>query len=94
MSERISRPIWLNEASGKVDIIDQRKLPHALSIVGLDTPEDVVTAIREMYVRGAPLIGVTGAYGIYLAALTWARGAARRPSSWPGTESGRPVPRR
>ena len=62
------RPIWLEETSGNVKIIDQRKLPHEFSVVELDTPEAVITAIREMYVRGAPLIGATGAYGVYLAA--------------------------
>lgn len=62
------RPIWLEETSGNVNIIDQRKLPHAFSVVELATPDSVVTAIREMYVRGAPLIGVAGAYGVYLAA--------------------------
>jgi len=38
--------------------------------------DDVVTAIREMYVRGAPLIGVTAAYGLYLAALARQRSGA------------------
>jgi methylthioribose-1-phosphate isomerase len=61
------RPIWLEEVSGNVKIIDQRKLPHEFSVVELVTPEAVITAIREMYVRGAPLIGATGAYGVYLA---------------------------
>ncbi len=62
------RPIWLEEGTGNIKIIDQRKLPHEFSVVELDTPEAVITAIREMYVRGAPLIGATGAYGVYLAA--------------------------
>jgi methylthioribose-1-phosphate isomerase len=51
-----------------VKIIDQRVLPHELVVVELTTVADVVNAIKEMYVRGAPLIGVTAAYGIYLAA--------------------------
>ena len=62
------RPIWLEETSGNVRIIDQRKLPHELAVVELTTPEAVITAIREMYVRGAPLIGASAAYGVYLAA--------------------------
>jgi methylthioribose-1-phosphate isomerase len=62
------RPIWLDRNSGKVKIIDQRKLPHRFEVVTLAGPEDVIRAIREMYVRGAPLIGATGAYGVYLAA--------------------------
>lgn len=48
---------------GKIKIIDQRKLPHALEIVTLDNLEQSVLAIRDMYVRGAPLIGVTAAFG-------------------------------
>jgi len=48
---------------GKIKIIDQRKLPHLLEIVTLNNLEQSVIAIRDMYVRGAPLIGVTAAFG-------------------------------
>ena len=54
-------------ASESVKIIDQTKLPFKLEIVSLKTLEDVILAINEMQVRGAPLIGATAAYGIYLA---------------------------
>lgn len=64
------RPVWLNrEDPCVVNVIDQRLLPHDYVVVDLKTVDDVITAIREMYVRGAPLIGATGAYGVYLAAL-------------------------
>ncbi|MFH1102315.1 MAG: S-methyl-5-thioribose-1-phosphate isomerase [Pseudomonadota bacterium] len=63
------KPIWLDEDSKTVKIIDQRQLPHALVISELKTITDVERAIREMVVRGAPLIGVAGAYGVYLAVL-------------------------
>jgi methylthioribose-1-phosphate isomerase len=63
------RTIWLDSDAKTVKIIDQRRLPHELRIVDLQTVDDVIMAIKDMYVRGAPLIGVTGAYGIYLAAL-------------------------
>jgi len=63
------RTIWLDESQKIVKIIDQRRLPHEFVIVDLQTVDDAVTAIRDMYVRGAPLIGATGAYGVYLAAL-------------------------
>jgi methylthioribose-1-phosphate isomerase len=59
--------IWLNMDGKSVDIIDQRWLPHEFRIVTLKTVEDVATAIRDMWVRGAPLIGVTAAYGIAIA---------------------------
>ncbi len=63
------RTIWLDSDEKTIKIIDQRRLPHELRIVDLQTVDDVILAIKDMYVRGAPLIGVTGAYGVYLAAL-------------------------
>jgi methylthioribose-1-phosphate isomerase len=63
------RTIWLDANGKTVKIIDQRRLPHELVIVDLTTVDEVITAIKEMYVRGAPLIGAAGAYGVYLAAL-------------------------
>jgi methylthioribose-1-phosphate isomerase len=63
------RTIWLAEDAKSVKIIDQRKLPHEFIIVDLKTVADAVRAIKDMYVRGAPLIGATGAYAVYLAAL-------------------------
>ena len=65
----IRRPIWLAKDETTVEVIDQRKLPHQLVILPLATVDDAIYAIKEMVVRGAPLIGVTAAYGIYLAAL-------------------------
>ena len=50
-----------------VDIIDQTKLPHALVWTRLDTLEDAARAIKDMLVRGAPLIGATAGYGMALA---------------------------
>jgi methylthioribose-1-phosphate isomerase len=62
------RTIWeLPDAAG-VEVIDQRVLPHRFATVALRTPEEVAAAIRDMTVRGAPLIGATGGYGVYLAA--------------------------
>ncbi len=50
-----------------VDVIDQTALPHAYRAVRLSSLEDTAHAIRSMQVRGAPLIGVTAAYGLALA---------------------------
>jgi methylthioribose-1-phosphate isomerase len=61
------RTIWPAPSGRTVEIIDQTKLPHELVIVGLNTLEDAVRAIRTMQVRGAPLIGATAAYGVALA---------------------------
>jgi methylthioribose-1-phosphate isomerase len=69
------RPIWLEEPSGEVNIIDQRRLPHEVVTATLATVEDVVGAIASLAVRGAPLIGVTAAYGMYVAARQAARHA-------------------
>jgi methylthioribose-1-phosphate isomerase len=66
---RDMRPIWLETDSMTVSIIDQRCLPHELVIVSLKNTNDVIMAIKDMYVRGAPLIGVTAAYGVYMIAL-------------------------
>jgi methylthioribose-1-phosphate isomerase len=63
------RPIWLDEDRITVKVIDQRQLPHQLVVADLTTVDQVIDAIREMFVRGAPLIGVSGAYGVMTAAI-------------------------
>jgi methylthioribose-1-phosphate isomerase len=66
------RSIWLHpDNPGVVQTFDQRKLPFAVEIVNLATPQHAFDAIRSMLVRGAPLIGATGAFGLYLAALEY-----------------------
>jgi methylthioribose-1-phosphate isomerase len=60
------RTIWRSD-SGDVAIIDQTKLPHAFVLAELRDVEDAWRAIADMQVRGAPLIGVAGAYGLALA---------------------------
>lgn len=62
---RLCRTIWRDGAS--VAIIDQTRLPHAFEVKHLRTCAEVERAVREMWVRGAPLIGVTAAYGMALA---------------------------
>ncbi|WP_320677439.1 S-methyl-5-thioribose-1-phosphate isomerase [Prochlorococcus sp. MIT 1300] len=61
------RSIWLGEDGCSVGVIDQRKLPHVFKTKTLRTWQDAADAIKSMVVRGAPLIGVTGAYGLMLA---------------------------
>ena len=48
--------------------IDQTILPHRFEVIDLHSLDDVCNAIINMQVRGAPLIGITAAYGMYLAA--------------------------
>ena len=61
------RPIWRDHQSDVVKVIDQRMLPHEQVVMDLNSVDQVIFAIREMVVRGAPLIGVTGAYGVFVA---------------------------
>jgi len=61
------RPIWFDSNTGTAVVIDQRMLPHKFVTAPLYTVDDVIEAIQEMFVRGAPLIGATGAFGVYTA---------------------------
>jgi len=60
------RTIW-QAKDGVVEVIDQTRLPHSVEVRRLCTVDDAVRAIAEMWVRGAPLIGVTSAWGLALA---------------------------
>ena len=60
------KSIWLDKKKLVVVVIDQRLLPHQFKLLYLKNIKDVKKAIQNMVVRGAPLIGVTAAYGIYL----------------------------
>lgn len=60
-----NRPIWFDTDGGCIKVIDQRHLPHRFVVADLVTVDDVIGAIQEMFVRGAPLIGATGALGVY-----------------------------
>ena len=61
------RTIWLADDNWAVEIIDQTKLPHEFTTARLETVEEAAVAIKDMWVRGAPLIGATAAYGMALA---------------------------
>jgi methylthioribose-1-phosphate isomerase len=67
VSGRFYRTIWINGDGWGVDIIDQRWLPHDFRIATLRSVAEAATAIHDMWVRGAPLIGATAAYGLALA---------------------------
>ena len=75
------RTIWQKPGEPAiVQIIDQRRLPHEYVIEDLGSWRDGARAIRDMMVRGAPLIGATAAWSLYLAALE-CRGKADRVQS-------------
>ena len=70
------RTIWQKpDDPATVQIIDQRMLPHEYVVADLRRWQDGATAIQDMLVRGAPLIGATAAWSLYLAAIQ-ARDAA------------------
>ena len=60
------RSIW-PIGKNAVGIVDQTRLPHAFATRTITNSEDMIAAIKTMAVRGAPLIGVAGAYGLALA---------------------------
>ena len=62
--------IWVDEEDPTVvRVIDQLRLPFFFEIKKLGSANDIYNAISDMTVRGAPLIGAAGAFGVYLAAL-------------------------
>ena len=64
------RTIWLHpDDPDVVQIIDQRRLPHQFVVHDMESCSDGADAIRDMLVRGAPLIGATAAWSLYLAAV-------------------------
>ena len=64
------RTIWLSaDDPSTIEIIDQRQLPHRFVVEQLRSVGNTFTAIKDMLVRGAGLIGATAGYGMYLAAL-------------------------
>ena len=61
------RAIFTTGDGTEVRVVDQTVLPHRFETVRLHSPADAARAIRDMVVRGAPLIGATAAYGVALA---------------------------
>ena len=59
--------VWRGD---RLELLDQRLLPHEESWIGCADAAEVATAIGEMVVRGAPAIGIAAAYGLALAART------------------------
>jgi methylthioribose-1-phosphate isomerase len=70
IGERNYQGIWYDESDPySVSIIDQRKLPFFFETCRLGSVDEIYEAISGMTVRGAPLIGATAAFGMYLATL-------------------------
>ena len=67
INKKSYKTIWFDKNCVKV--IDQTKLPHKFEIKKLFKVDDAINAIKNMEVRGAPLIGATAAYGIVLSII-------------------------
>ncbi|MFO1116638.1 MAG: S-methyl-5-thioribose-1-phosphate isomerase [Beijerinckiaceae bacterium] len=63
------RTLWPDSDGARIHVIDQTLLPHRFETRALASVADAARAISDMIVRGAPLIGVTGAYGLAFAAI-------------------------
>lgn len=59
---------FIKTARDKIQLVNQKLLPHKLEYVTCSNGNDVAKAIKEMVVRGAPAIGISAAYGMYLTA--------------------------
>lgn len=70
VNQKHYRTIWPDpQDNRKICIIDQRLLPHEFVVEQLTSSDQAVTAIRDMHVRGAGLIGATAGFAMYLASL-------------------------
>ena len=67
------RSIWFNDVTNDVGIIDQRWPPSEFRIATLKTRDQFATAIRDMWVRSAPLVGATAAYVVGMTRQACAR---------------------
>lgn len=71
-----SSSLWLSGTDPEtIEVIDQRYLPFENRLFRISSVDEACFAISEMVVRGAPLIGVTAAFGMYLACLNPAPGS-------------------
>lgn len=65
--DQLALPIWFE--NGSLKILDQLKLPFQEEYYTIHSVKDLAKAIKDMNIRGSGALGISGAYGIYLAAL-------------------------
>ena len=70
VNDKHYRTIWPASEGEAVEIIDQRRLPHRFEIESLSSHTEMVTAIRDMHIRGAGAIGAAAGFGMYLAVVS------------------------
>src|SRR5213078_1126915 len=76
---------------GAVEIVDQTALPETTRVLRLATVDELVDAVRRLAVRGAPAIGVAGAFGVALAAREFADDPAGLAAAVRRIENARPT---
>ncbi len=69
MSTKKTRLFAYRYKQNQLTILDQTRLPNKATYLQLKTYQQIIAAIKELKIRGAPLIGVAGAYGLALASL-------------------------
>jgi methylthioribose-1-phosphate isomerase len=79
---------WIDDA---VELIDQTQLPHRHEILRIETVPEMVEAIRRLSVRGAPAIGVAGAFGVALAVRAHGTGGERLDEAVASLRAARPT---
>ena len=67
ISNKINAICWQGDSNGHLEILDQTKLPTQITHVVCKDVPTVVESIKSLRVRGAPAIGIAGAYGMVLA---------------------------
>ena len=67
LPNKINTVCWQGDSNGHLEILDQTKLPTQISHVVCKDVSTVVESIQSLRVRGAPAIGIAGAYGMVLA---------------------------
>jgi methylthioribose-1-phosphate isomerase len=88
VGDRYFRSIWQDEEDpGAVRVIDQRRLPFSFEVMALRSVEEVYLAIRDMVVRGAPLIGAAAAWGVWLSFLRHSGSLLREGTGKAGRDS-------
>src|SRR5512136_1717871 len=67
---RVIKTVRWDDETNSIILIDQTRLPLSYQLIKCKNVERLITAIHRLEVRGAPALGVAGAYGVALAALT------------------------
>lgn len=81
----------LDWVDGAIEMVDQTRLPHALETLRITAVDDLVAAIQRLSVRGAPALGVAGAYGVALAVQAFGTSGAALDDAIDAVRAARPT---